>query len=59
MLLGLPSSPPCCVYDAALFVSAAALLPLYLAWSQSHSNCCDEQVIMTVQLGTASAKLLG
>lgn len=48
--------PPLPVYDAVLAVSTAALLPVCLAWTQSHSSYCDEQVIMTAQLGAASAK---
>lgn len=54
-----PILPPSAVSDAVLAVSNAALLPVCLAWTQSHSSFCDEQVIMTAQLGAASAKSLG
>lgn len=44
------------LHSRIILVSAAALLPLYLVWTKLHSNDCDEKVIMTVQLGAASAK---
>lgn len=59
MLPSLLPFPSPFVYDAVLAVSVAALLSLCLAWTQSHSSYCDEQVIMTAQLGAASAKPLG
>lgn len=34
--------PRSLVYDAVLAVSAAALFPLCLAWTKSHSSHCDD-----------------